>query len=142
MVRIIVLVSTILWAAVALLAPMGYWFVALLLLIVLLVAHAALGTSRSEKLDVPLLTRVVAPWAGLWALAFALAELFASRSVGERPAFTIGGLHPSFAVLVLLYWVGATIAITWAFYASRDRWLSAERWESFRASIGEEEGEP
>ncbi len=143
MVRSLIIGTTLLWAAVAILPPLGYWLVALFVLIALLVVHAALGTTRAGALDLPLLGPVVVPWAVLWAVAFALAEYFASASAGERPSFVLGGLHPSYGVMVVFYWVGATVAITWAFHVYRDRWLSEERWEAFKASVeGDEESSP
>ena len=47
------------------------------------------------------------------------------------PAFTVLGLHPSFAPVLLLYWIGGLLTLSLGFYLLQDEWLSQEDWEEF-----------
>ena len=41
------------------------------------------------------------------------------------------GFHPSFAAIVVLFWVVPTLLMGFGFEAVKDRWLSQERWDEF-----------
>lgn len=127
----------VLWLVIPVLGMSGAWFVGLLLSIALMVLLAAWGTAHDGRPSLSLLAYPIVPWALLWVLSFSMARLYGQRYAGVAPDFTILGFHPSFAWIVLGYWVGGVLVLTGGFYLRRDRWLSAERWERFTQRIAE-----
>ncbi len=60
---------------------------------------------------------------------------------GQHPDFTILGFHPSFAAIVVLFWVIPTLLMGFGFEMVKDRWLSQERWDDFVRQVHEPIGE-
>lgn len=130
-----------LWLAIPVLGMTGGWFAGLLLAVVLMALLAAWGTAHRGRPDRALIAYPIAPWALLWVVSFSMARMYGQRYAGVAPDFTILGFHPSFAWIVLGYWLGGVLVLTGGFYLRRDRWLSAERWEQFTERIAEIERE-
>ena len=72
-----------------------------------------------------------------WAAAFGLGNYFAEAFSGHYPDFTVLGFHPSFAAIIVLFWIVPTLLMGFGFELVKDRWLSRERWEHFVQSISE-----
>ena len=72
----------------------------------------------------------------IWVASFIFA--YWSTTGDETPAFTILGMHPSFAAIVLGYFLAGVAALTGGFYLRRDRWFSDERWREFTAMVERE----
>jgi hypothetical protein len=53
------------------------------------------------------------------------------------PDFTVLGFHPSFAVIIVFFWIIPTLLMSFGFEAVKDRWLSEERWQDFVRRVGE-----
>jgi hypothetical protein len=124
-----------LWVAITALGSTGHWFAGLLLSIVLIAMHALLGAAHKGRVSPRIVIALVAPWALSWLAAFLLAQRDALAFEGAPPAFTILGMHPSFAWIVILYWFVPSILVCIAFTALRDEWLSASSWEEFRSRM-------
>ena len=78
----------------------------------------------------------------MWAAAFWLGQHFAQAFTGHPPDFTILGFHPSFAAIIVLFWVLPTLLMGFGFEAVKDRWLSRERWDEFVRQVHASEPEP
>ena len=124
-----------LWAVVTLLGMTGHWFAALLLSVVLMVAHLLLGSAHKGRLSISLLIHPILTWAVVWAGSFVLAEHFAGRFRGVEPSFTILGLHPSFAWIVLGFWLGGVLTLSLGFVLRSRLWLSENQWNEFTDTV-------
>lgn len=128
-----------LWALVPLLGMTGRWFAGLFVAIALMVLLAALGSAHRGTLRLGFLLFPIVAWGAVWALAFWLAER------DRESAGALLGFHPSFAWIVLGYWLAGVAVLTGGFLARREEWLPEERWREFRATVArlaaEENGE-
>jgi len=131
----LVVLSGFLWLATTGLAWAGLWFPALFVLLALIATYATLAVTHNGRTDIRLLLFPILPWIALWAATFALAEYHANAFAGGPPDFAIFGLHPSFAWIVLAYWLGGALVMTLGYYWKRDIWLTNERWEEFVRSV-------
>ena len=140
---ILVLLTGILWLATTALAWAGHWYPALFVLLMLIATYATLGVTHNGRTDLRLLVFPTLPWIALWGATFALAEYHANAFAGGPPDYSILGFHPSFAWIVLAYWIGGALVMTLGYYWKRDAWLSDERWDEFVRSVhaGEQEKE-
>ena len=123
--------SGVLWLVMIGLAGAGYWLAALYVLLGLLLIYSALGSSHKGRFDLRLVAFPTLVWIVSWAAAFGLGNHYAEAFAGRSPDFTIFGFHPSFAAIVVLFWVVPTLLMGFGFEAVKDRWLSKERWDDF-----------
>lgn len=137
----------VLWLLMVGLAGAGHWLAALYVLLVLLLSYSVLGALRDGVVDLRLVAFPTLVWLMMWAAAFALGDYFAEAFAGRAPDFTILGFHPSFAAIIVLFWIVPTLLMGFGFEAMKDRWLSQERWDDFvrrvhdqTAENGEDEG--
>ncbi|NNK37859.1 MAG: hypothetical protein HKP03_05220 [Xanthomonadales bacterium] len=137
----------ILWLLMVGLAGAGHWLAALYVLLGLLLSYSVLGALRDGVVDLRLVAFPTGVWLMMWAAAFALGDYFAEAFAGRAPDFTILGFHPSFAAIIVLFWIVPTLLMGFGFEAMKDRWLSQERWDDFvrrvhdqTAENGEDEG--
>lgn len=124
-----------LWVAVPVLGMSGHWFAGLFVSIVLMVVLAAVGSAHRGELRIGFLLFPILAWAAVWAVAFALAEHYRAAFAGRVPDFTILGFHPSFAWIVLGYWLGGVAVLTVGFLLRSEEWLPEARWREFRETI-------
>jgi hypothetical protein len=106
-------------------------------LLPLLLIYGILGTSHKGRFDLRLVVFPTVLWLLMWAAAFFLGEHFARAFAGAQPDFTVFGFHPSFAAIVLLFWILPTLLMGFGFEAVKDRWLSRDRWEAYLRDIQE-----
>jgi hypothetical protein len=131
----IVVLIGVLWIVITVMGMTGLWFPALLLSIVLMVAHAALGSAHKGRLDVSFLVYPILVWAGVWAVSFIFAKHYSDAFQGAAPSFTFLGFHPSFAWIVFGFWIGGVAALTVGFSLRKDRWMSERQWEEFTTTV-------
>jgi len=131
------LLTGILWLATTALAWTGHWFPALFVLLLLLATYATLAATRNGHTDLRLLLFPTLPWIALWGATFAFAQHYANEFANRPPDFSILGLHPSFAWIVLAYWLGGALLMTVGYYWKRDEWLSKKRWDEFVRSVND-----
>jgi len=131
---VVILIGT-LWVTVTLMGMFGLWFPALLLSLVLMVAHAVLGSAHKGRIDKSLFMHPILSWAVVWAISFVLANHYAAAFAGVKPSFKILGFHPSFAWIVFGFWLGGVAVLTVGFSLRRDLWLSDEQWAEFEKTI-------
>ena len=134
---LLVIASALLWLLMVGLAAMGHWLAALYTLLPLLLIYAVLGTSHKGRFDLRLVAFPSLIWIVSWAAAFWFGNHYAEVFSGRPPDFTVLGFHPSFAAIVVLFWILPTLLMGFGFEAVKDRWLSRERWDHFVDSIKE-----
>jgi hypothetical protein len=135
-------ISGLLWLAMVGLAGAGHWFAGLYALLGLLLVYGVLGTSHKGNFDLRLVAFPSLVWLVMWGAAFWLGNHYAELYAGREPDFTVLGFHPSFAAIVVLFWVVPTLLMGFGFEAVRDRWLSQERWDEFlRRAHSEDEAD-
>lgn len=134
---LLIFVSAILWLLMVGLAATGHWLAALNTLLPLLLIYSVLGTSHKGRFDLRLVAFPSLIWIVSWAAAFWLGNHYAEVFSGRAPDFTVLGFHPSFAAIIVLFWLLPTLLMGFGFEAVKDRWLSRERWDHFVESIKE-----
>lgn len=131
----IIVITAILWVVITILGWNNYYMVAMYLGVVLMLLYMMLGTAKQGKLSKKLLFYCLIPWAILWSLSFFLADYYAAIFAGVMPTFTVLGFHPSFAAIVLGYWIGGMITLTAMYIKFKDEWLSEKDWDDFLKKI-------
>ena len=134
---LLIVASAVLWLVMVGLAAAGHWLAALYALLPLLLIYGVLGSSHRGKFDLRLVAFPTLIWIVLWAAAFGLGNHYAEVFSGQAPDFTVLGFHPSFAAIVVLFWIIPTLLMGFGFEAVKDRWLSRERWDHFVQRISE-----
>lgn len=134
---LLMVASAVLWLVMVGLAGVGHWLAALYVLLGLLLIYAVLGTSHKGRFDLRLVAFPSFLWLAMWAAAFWLGDHYAGTFAGGSPDFTILGFHPSFAAIIVLFWLVPTLLMGFGFEAVKDRWLSKERWEDFVRRVHE-----
>ena len=134
---LLITASAVLWLVMVGLAAMGHWLAGLCVLLPLLLIYGVLGSSHKGQFDLRLVAFPTLIWILCWAAAFGLGNHFAEVFSGRSPDFTILGFHPSFAAIIVLFWLVPTLLMGFGFEAVKDRWLSRQRWEDFVHRIGE-----
>jgi hypothetical protein len=129
--------SAVMWLLMVGLAAYGHWLAALFALLPLLLVYGVLGSSHKGSFDLRLVAFPTLVWILLWAAAFALGDHYAEAFSGRAPEFTILGFHPSFAAIIICFWLVPTLLMGFGFEAVKDRWLSKKRWEDFVQQIEE-----
>ncbi len=137
---LLIIASCILWLVMVGLAASGYWLAALYVLLVLLLNYSVLGALHEGAVALRLVAFPTLLWLLMWAAAFALGEHFAQAFAGRLPDFTILGFHPSFAAIIVLFWIVPTLLMGFGFELMKDRWLSQERWDEFVRRVHDESG--
>jgi hypothetical protein len=133
----IIVITTILWVTITILGWKNYYMVSMYLGVVLMLLYMILGTAKQGILSKKLLIYCLIPWAILWSLSFFLADYYAAIFAGVMPTFTVFGFHPSFAAIVVGYWIGGMLTLTAMYIKFKDEWLSEKDWNDFMKKIGE-----
>ncbi|MBR0093505.1 MAG: hypothetical protein IJP92_17600 [Lachnospiraceae bacterium] len=120
-----------LWIACIVLGTTGHFVIAMCLGVPLMMLHILLGVARNGKIPMRFFIYPILIWAVLWVVSFILSGYYADMFAGQEPAFTVLGLHPSFAPTVFLYWIGGQLTLNLGLYLRQDDWLSEKDWEEF-----------
>jgi hypothetical protein len=128
---VLMIASAVLWLVMVGLAGAGHWLAALYVLLGLLLIYGVLGSSHKGRFDLRLVAFPSLVWLVMWAAAFGLGTYYSEAFAGQHPDFTILGFHPSFAAIIVLFWLLPTLLMGFGFEAVKDRWLSQERWDDF-----------
>ena len=134
---ILMIASAVLWLVMVGLAGAGHWLAALYVLLGLLLIYGVLGSSHKGRFDLRLVAFPSLVWLVMWAAAFGLGTYYSEAFAGQHPDFTILGFHPSFAAIIVLFWLLPTLLMGFGFEMVKDRWLSQERWEEFVRRVQE-----
>jgi hypothetical protein len=138
---LLVVASAMVWLLMVGLAATGHWLAALFALLPLLLIYGVLGSSHKGRFDLRLVAFPSLVWLLMWAAAFWLGNHYAEAFAGRRPDFTVFGFHPSFAAIIVLFWLLPTLLMGFGFRAVKDRWLSQERWDDFVRRVHQPENE-
>jgi hypothetical protein len=131
----IIVITTILWLTINFLGWNDYYLVSMYLGVVLMLLYMMLGIAKQGILSKKLFFYCLIPWAVIWAASFTLADYYAALFAGAMPSFTILGFHPSFASIVVGYWIGGMLTLTLMYYNLKDEWLSQKDWDDFVKKI-------
>lgn len=131
----IIILITVLWAAVVVLGWKNMYMTGLFTGIVLMILHLMLGASVKGVLSKKFFVYPILCWAVLWGISFYMSYYHANIFAGKVPDFTILGFHPSFGWTVLTYWLGGVATLTIGFNALKSEWLSEEDWNEFKEKI-------
>ncbi|MBS7525407.1 hypothetical protein KHM83_01805 [Fusibacter paucivorans] len=126
-----VLLITGLWVAITLCGWFGHWYIGLHLSVVLMLLHMMMGAAQNGKLDRKLLVYPMLTWAVVWIIGFVLAKQNSDAFLNMAPTYKIFGFHPSFAWIILCYWIGGVLTLTIGFVKYKNLWLSDEAWDRF-----------
>ena len=113
----------------------GLYIEAMYLCVILMLLHVMLGSAKKGHLDSKLLVYPFLSWAVLWIAGFYLMDKYAVMFKGVMPEFTVLGMHPSFAPLAIMYFIGGVLTMTVGYYVYKDKWLSTADWEEFKEKI-------
>lgn len=134
---LLVIASAVLWLVMVGLAATGHWLAALYSLLPLLLIYGVLGSSHKGKFDLRLVAFPTLIWIVSWAAAFGIGNYYFEIFSGKFPDFTVLGFHPSFAAVVVFFWIVPTLLMGFGFEAVKDRWLSRDRWDHFVRRVNE-----
>ena len=134
---LLVVASAVLWGLIVFLAATGHWLAGLFLLLPLLLIYGVLGSVHNGRPDWKLVAFPTLVWLAMWAAAFWLGNHYAEAFAERAPDFTVFGFHPSFAAIIVLFWIVPTLLMGFGFEAVKDRWLSEERWQEFVRNVRE-----
>lgn len=99
------------------------------------------GAAQNGKISMKLLMYPLGSWFVLWAGGFFIAKYYSDLFLNKAPDFTILGFHPSFAMIILAYWIGGVLTLTLGLIKHSDQWLSDESWDVFLAKMKQLNGE-
>jgi hypothetical protein len=131
---VLMVASSVLWLAIVGLGATGRWFPALFVLLGLMLVYGMLGTARGGRFELKLVAFPILAWLLFWAVSFVLANHYLQAGPGQ----SMLGFHPSFAWIIIFYWIGGTLVMGLGFEAIKDRWLSQERWDEFVKQVAAE----
>lgn len=127
--------SAVLWLVIMILGVTGNGSVGLYFTVLLTACYGVFGASLNDTLNKKLLVYPIAVWMVMMIVCIWGMNYYYYLFQGTTPTFTILGFHPSYAFVVLLFWIGAVIAWSVGLYASRKDWLSDKAWEDFLKKI-------
>ncbi len=133
----LILLMTALWIAITLCGWWGQWFLGLILGCLLMLVHMMMGSAQNGILHKKLFLYPLLSWFVLWVAGFIMTEVYANQFAGVAPSFTILGFHPSFAFIILFYWIGGVLTLTLGLVRYAHHWLSTDQWDHFKQRIAE-----
>lgn len=125
------IVIAVLWVTVIVLGTLDHFVIGMVLSVPLIALHFVLGTAKGGRISAKFLVYPILIWSVTNIVAFILCGYFANKFKGVLPTFTILGLDPSFAPVMILYWIGGLLTLSLGFYIYRDEWLSEKDWTEF-----------
>ncbi len=131
----IIVITTALWLVITFLGWNNHYLVSMYLGVVLMLLYMMLGVAKQGKLSKKIFFYSLIPWAILWPVSFYLADYYAALFAGVMPSFTVLGFHPSFAAIIIGYWIGGMLTLTVMYYKLKDEWLSQTDWDNFIKKI-------
>lgn len=130
----LVITSVILWVISTVLAWGGYWYPGMFLTIILITFLMIAGSKVNGVVDRSFMFFPIGTWCISGLVCLALCEYYARMFAGIPPTFLILGMHPSFAFLVIMWFIQA-LSTSFGIYLYKDKWLSEERWNDYIVKI-------
>lgn len=125
-----VLISA-LWIGCIVSGTTGHFVVGMVLGTLLSALHMVLGVAKKDVVSKKFLIYPIGVWTVLFSVAFILCGYYADLFAGTMPDFLVLGLHPSFAPVIFLYWIGGLLSLSLGYYLFQDEWLSQKDWDDF-----------
>ncbi|APW98068.1 hypothetical protein CHINAEXTREME_09845 [Halobiforma lacisalsi AJ5] len=125
-----------LWLGSLLLGVAGYWFEALLVTVFVFHPYFVVGAAHDHEISLKLLVYPLGVFTVLGLAGFGGAQYYSEAFMGQTPEFLITGMHPSFAAVFWLYWIGGFMSVNLAyglFY--REHFLPDGAWDEFLAEL-------
>lgn len=126
-----ILLIGLLWVGITLSGWTGYWFYGLLAGVVLMFLHMVLGAAQKGVVSLKLLLYTLVSWLAVWIIGFILTQRYAVMFLNQQPSFSILGFHPSFAFIVIFYWIGGVLTLNLGYIKFSEEWLSTKNWDEF-----------
>lgn len=127
----IMLLISALWIILLVLAGTGHFVAGMVLSVPLMGLHFILGIAKKGVISKKFLIYPLLVWAILFIVSFILCGYYADAFAGVLPSFTVFGMHPSFAPVIIGYWLGGLLTISLGYYLLQDEWLSQKDWDEF-----------
>lgn len=131
----IIIITAVLWLAINLSGWTGHHMVGMYLSVILMLLYMILGIAKQGIVSKKFFLYPLLVWSIAWMASFFLAEHYSVKFAGNLPDFTVLGFHPSFAPVVILYWLGGILTLTLGFIYYKDEWLSEKDWNDFKIKI-------
>ncbi|GAU78343.1 hypothetical protein [Fusibacter sp. 3D3] len=131
----IVLAITVLWVLITICGWTGRWFEGLLMGVLLMLLHMMMGAAQNGKLDRKLFMYPLLTWFVVWIAGFFFSKYYSDLFLNMAPTFKILGFHPSFAAIILAYWIGGVLTLTLGLVKFDALWLSDENWDAFKRKM-------
>lgn len=120
-----------LWLACIILGTTGHFVAGMVVSVPLMLLHFILGVAKNGVVSKKFLVYPLGIWTVAYIIGFTLCGYYADTFAGVMPSFTVFGLHPSFAPVILIYWIGGLLTLSLGFYMFQDEWLSQKDWDEF-----------
>lgn len=130
--------GAVLWLVPLLLGFAGYWYEGLMVSMLVLVPYFIVGASHDHQISLKLLVYPLGLFTGLSLVGLVLAQYYSEAFAGQAPEFLVTGMHPSFAAIFWLYWIGGfmTVNLAYGIYF-RQHYLPEGTWDEFLAELEE-----
>jgi hypothetical protein len=133
---VIIVLTAILWVIITALGVTENGSTGLYFTVLLTACYAIIGGAyHNGNVNVTLLTFPVISWAVGQVICVAGMNYYYYLFKGVRPTFTVLGFHPSYAFVVLIFWVWSVICWGGGLYALRKTWLSNNEWDEFEKTM-------
>lgn len=120
-----------LWIACVILGSSGHFVLGMVLSVPLIGLHLMLGVAKRGVVSKKFLLYPLGIWAAIFIAGFVLCNYFANIFKGMMPSFTVFGLHPSFAPVIFMYWIGGLLTLSLGYWLYQDEVLTKEEWNAF-----------
>lgn len=131
----LIVTSTLLWIGVMFSGWYGQWYIGMFLGLLIMFIYMVMGAAKKGVISKKLLGYPLVSWLILWSAGFYMTQKYALQFSETIADFTILGFHPSFAFIVLFYWVGGVLTLTVGLNVYKDEWLSEKEWSDFKANV-------
>lgn len=121
----------VLWLVCIVLGTNGQFVAGMVVSVPLMLLHFMLGVAKKGIVSKKFLVYPLGIWAVIYIIGFILCGHYADVFAGMMPSFTVFGIHPSFAPVIFIYWIGGLLTLSLGYYLFQDEWLSKEDWDEF-----------
>ncbi len=131
----LIVTSTLLWLCIMFSGWYGKWYLGMYLSLIVMFIYMVMGSAKAGVISKKLLLYPLVSWLLVWSAGFYMAQKYAVQFSDGVANFTIMGFHPSFAYIVLFYWIGGILTLTLGLNIYKDEWLSDSEWEAFKDKV-------
>lgn len=127
----VMVIIALLWIIIMIFGVTGNGGIGLYFTVALTCAYAVLGTVQKGNISKKLLIYPIGVWALAQVICIIGMNYYEALFRGIRPTFTILGMHPSYAFVVIFFWLAGVATWSVGLWIYRKEWLSASVWDDF-----------